>query len=104
MAGIVGSPDFDSYLHSQKLPSLNSSFHHDLYFMYSWDWTLAEIRYCLCIICHQLQAFKICGGQELARCYGGTKVSFPGTSTAVDAILSYSLGFDLLLPIFSFDF
>jgi hypothetical protein len=31
MAGIVGSPDFDSYLYSQKLPVLNSSFHHDLY-------------------------------------------------------------------------
>jgi len=66
MAGIVGSPDFDSYLYSQILPFLNSSFHHDLYFMHSWDWTLAEIRYCLFMICHELHAFKICGGRELA--------------------------------------
>ena len=47
MSAIAGSPYFDSYLYSQKLPFLNSSFHQDLYFMYSWDWTLAEIRYCL---------------------------------------------------------
>jgi len=66
MAGIVGSPDFDSYLYSQKLPFLNSSFNHDLYFMHSGDWTLAEIRYCLFMICHKLQAFKICSGRELA--------------------------------------
>jgi len=31
MAGIVGSPDFNSYLYIQKLPVLNSSIHHDLY-------------------------------------------------------------------------
>ena len=66
MAGIVGSPDFDSYLYSQKLPFLNSSFHHDLYFMHCWDGTLAEIRYCLAMICHELQAFKICSGRDLA--------------------------------------
>jgi len=66
MAEIVGSPDFDSYLYAQKLPVLNSSFHHDLYFMPSWDWMLAEIRYCMFLICHELQALKICGGRELA--------------------------------------
>jgi len=66
MAGIVGSTDFDSYLYSQKLPYLNSSFHHDLYFMHSWDWMLAEIRYGLFMIYDELQAFKICGGWELA--------------------------------------
>jgi len=53
-------------LYSQKLPFLNSSFHHDLYIMHSWDWTLAEIRYCLFMICQELQALKICGGWELA--------------------------------------
>jgi hypothetical protein len=37
-------------------------------------------------------------------CYGGTKVSFLGTSTGVDPISSYSFGLDMLLPIFSFDF
>jgi len=66
MAGIVGSSNFDSYLCSQKLPFLNLSFHHDLFFMHSWDWTLAEIRYRLFMICDELQAFKICGGRELA--------------------------------------
>jgi len=66
MAGIAGSPYFDNYLYSQKLPFLNSSFRHDLFFMHSWDWTLAEIRYRLFMICHELQAFKICGGRELA--------------------------------------
>jgi hypothetical protein len=66
MAGIVGSPDFDSYLYYQNLPVLNSSFHHNLYFMHSWDWTLAEIRYCLFMICHELQVLKICGGREPA--------------------------------------
>jgi len=66
LAGIVGSSDFDSYLYSQKLPFLNSSFHHDLYFMHSWDWTLVEIRYCMFIICDKLQAFKICGERKLA--------------------------------------
>jgi uncharacterized short protein YbdD (DUF466 family) len=35
IAGIVGLPDFDSYLYSQELPVPNSSFHHDLYFMHS---------------------------------------------------------------------
>jgi hypothetical protein len=66
MAGIAGSPYFDNYLYSQKLPFLNSSFRHDLFIMHSWDWTLAEIRYPLFMICHELQAFKIRGGQELA--------------------------------------
>jgi hypothetical protein len=59
MSAIASSPYFDSYLYSQKLPFLNSSFHHDLFFMHSWDWTLAEIRYRLFMICHELQAFKI---------------------------------------------
>ena len=59
MAGIVGLPDYDSYLYTQKLPVLNSSFHHDLYFMHSWDWMLAEIRYCLFMICLELQALRI---------------------------------------------
>ena len=66
MAGIVGSPDFDSYMCSQKLAFLNSSFDHDLFFMHTWDWTLAEIRYRLFMICDELQAFMICSGQELA--------------------------------------
>jgi len=66
MAGIVGSPDFDSYLYSEKLPFLNSSIHHDLYFMHSLDWMLVEMRYCLFMICHKIQAFKICDGRELA--------------------------------------
>jgi hypothetical protein len=66
MAGIAGLPDFESYLYSQKLPDLNSNFHDDLYFMHSWDWTLAEIRYCLFMICHGPQKFKKCGGRELA--------------------------------------
>ena len=58
MSAIAGSPYFDSYVYSQKLPFLNSSFHHDLFFMHSWEWTLAEIRYRLFMICHELQAFK----------------------------------------------
>jgi len=56
MAGIAGSPYFDSYLYSQKLRCPNSSFHHDLIFMHSWDWTLEEIRYRLFMICHELHA------------------------------------------------
>jgi len=66
MAGIVGSPYFDSYLYSQKLPFLNSSFHNNLFFMHSWDWTVADISFRLFMICHELQVFKICGGRELA--------------------------------------
>ena len=65
MAGIVGSPYFDSYLYFQNLPFLNSSFHHDLLVMHSWDWKLVGIRYRLFMICHELQAFEICSGQEL---------------------------------------
>jgi hypothetical protein len=41
---------------TQKLRCPNSSFHHDLIFMHSWDWTLEEIRYRLFMICHELQA------------------------------------------------
>jgi len=66
MAGIVGSPCFDSYLYSQKLPFLNLSIHHELFFMHSWDRTSAEIRYRLHMIWHELQAYKICGGREHA--------------------------------------
>jgi hypothetical protein len=66
MAGNVGSPNIDSYLYSQKLPVLNSNFHYDLYFMHFCDWALVEIRYCLYMICDELQVFKICGGRELA--------------------------------------
>jgi len=66
MAEIAGSPYFDSYLYSQKLPFLYSSVLYDLIFMHTWDWTLAEIRYHLLMICHELQAFKICGGPQLA--------------------------------------
>jgi len=66
MAGIVGPPDYDSYLHSQMQPIPDSSFHHVLYFMHSWEWNLADIKYRLFMICDELQAFKICGGGELA--------------------------------------
>jgi hypothetical protein len=66
MAGIAASPYVDNYLYSQKLRFLNSSFRHDLFIMHSWDWTLAEIRYPLFMICHELQALKIRGGWELA--------------------------------------
>ena len=66
MAVILGLPYFDNYLYSLKLPFLNSSFHHDLFFMHSWDWELAEIRYCLFRMCHEHQVFKIYGGWELA--------------------------------------
>ena len=63
---IAGSPYFDSYMYSQKLPFLCSSFHHDVFFMHSWDWTLAEIRYRLFIIYHELHTFRIWGWKELA--------------------------------------
>jgi len=66
MAEIAGSPYFDSCLYSQKLPFLYSSFHHDLFFMHTSDWTLAENRYGLFMICHELQVFKMSGGRELA--------------------------------------
>jgi len=65
LAAIAGSPYFDSYLYSQKLPFLNLSFHHDFFFKYTWDWTLAEIRDCLFSICHELQLFKIRGVRRL---------------------------------------
>ena len=66
MAAIAGLPYFDNYLYSQILPVLNSSICHDVFVMRSWYWTLAEIRYQMFMICHELQAFKTCGGQELA--------------------------------------
>jgi len=66
IAAIAGSPYFDSYLYSQKLPFLYSSIHHELFFMHSWDWTLAKIRYRVFMICHALQVVKICGGQGIA--------------------------------------
>jgi len=66
MSVIVGSPYFDSYWYSEKLPFLYWSFHYNLFFRHTWDWTLAEIRYRLLMICHKLQAFKIFGGWELA--------------------------------------
>jgi len=66
MAAIAGLPYFDSYLYSHKLPYLYFSFHYDLFFMHTWDWTLAEIRYHLVMICHKLQAHKILGRWELA--------------------------------------
>jgi len=56
MTGIAGSPYFDSYLYSQKQRCPNSSFHHDVFFMHSWDLTLEEIRYCLFMHCQELQA------------------------------------------------
>jgi hypothetical protein len=59
MAGIIGLPYFDNYLYFQKLLFLNSSFHHDLLFIHSWDWTLAEIRYLLFVISHELQVFNL---------------------------------------------
>jgi len=55
MAGIAGSPDFESYLYSQKLCCPNSSFHHDLFFMHAWDWTLEANKYHLFMICRELQ-------------------------------------------------
>jgi len=66
MAWIVGLHYFDNYLYSQKPPFLNLSFHHDVVFMHSWDWTLAEITFHLFTIRFELQGFKICGGRELA--------------------------------------
>jgi len=59
MSAIAGLPYFDSYLYSQNLPFLNSSVLHNLFFMHSWVWTLAEIRYRLFMICHELQASKL---------------------------------------------
>jgi len=67
MAAISGFPYFDRYLYSQKQPFLYSSFHHDVFFMQTWDSTFAEIRYCLFMICHKLQAFKIRGVEEASR-------------------------------------
>jgi len=67
MATIAGSPCFDSYLYSQKLPFLNLSFRHYLFFMHNWDWTSADIGYRLFAICPKLPALMIPGGWELAR-------------------------------------
>jgi len=66
MAVIVGSSYFDSYMYSQKLPFLYSSIHHDVFFMHTWNWTLADSRYRLFMICHKLQVVKICGEGDLA--------------------------------------
>jgi len=66
IAGIAGSPYFDNYLYSQKLPFLNLSFRHDVFFMHSGDWTLVAIRYRLIMICHELHKFKLCVWWELA--------------------------------------
>jgi hypothetical protein len=66
MAGIVGSPYFDNYLYSEKLPFPYSSFHYDLIVMHYWEWTLEEIRNHPLMIFHELQEFKICSGRELA--------------------------------------
>jgi len=55
MAGIAGSPYFDSYLYSQKVHCPNLSVHHDFLHNHSWDWMLEEIRYCLFVICQKLQ-------------------------------------------------
>jgi len=65
MAGITGSPYIDTNLHSQKPPFLNSSFDYNLLLLPSWDWMLADIRYHLFMISHQLGWFKICSGHEL---------------------------------------
>jgi len=65
MAAIAGSPNMDSYLYSQKLPFLYSRFHPDLFFKHSWDWTFADIRYRLGMICHKPQSFKVRRGREL---------------------------------------
>jgi len=66
MSAIAGSPYLDSYWYSQKQPFLYSSFHHDMFFMHTWDWMLAHLRYCLFMICHNLQVFKRGGGWEIA--------------------------------------
>jgi len=66
LAVIAGLPYFDSYLDSEKLPFLYSNVHHDLFFMHTWDWTSAEIRYCLSMICHEVQAPEIHGGWDLS--------------------------------------
>jgi hypothetical protein len=58
MSAMACSPYFDSYLYSQKLAFFYLSFYHDLFFMHCRDWTLAEIRNCLFMICHELQALK----------------------------------------------
>jgi hypothetical protein len=42
---------------------------------------LAEIRYWLFMICHELQAFEICGGRELA----GHRLSRPA-ETAIQIL------------------
>ena len=59
MAGIAGSPYFDSYLYSQKLRCLDSSVHRDWFYMQAWDWTLEEIRCRMVTICNELQAGAI---------------------------------------------
>jgi len=66
MAGIAGSPCFESYLYCQTLPFLNSSFHQDSFIMQSWDSMLAEMRYHLFRIYHKLQAFNISGEWKVA--------------------------------------
>jgi len=56
LARHAGSPYFDSYLYSQKLPFLNAGFNHDWLFMHTLDWMLAEIRYHLFMMIHELEA------------------------------------------------
>jgi hypothetical protein len=56
MPGIASSPYFDSYLYSQNLRFPNWSFNHALIFMQSLDWTLEEMKYCVFMICYDLQA------------------------------------------------
>jgi hypothetical protein len=72
MHEIVGSPYIDNYLYSKRLAVINWSFHLDLFVIHSWDWTLAANRFCLIMISHELQAFKIytgweCPGSRLSR-------------------------------------
>jgi hypothetical protein len=59
LSAIAGSHYFHSDLYSQKLPFHYSSYHHDLFFMHTWDWTLAEIRHPLFVMYHEHLAFKI---------------------------------------------
>jgi hypothetical protein len=66
MAAIVGSPNFDSNLYSQKRLFHYSSVYHDLFIMHTLDSTFAEIRYRLLMICVKLHAIKIRGGWQLA--------------------------------------
>jgi len=66
ITGIVGSPYFDNYLYSQKLPFLNTSFYHNAFLIHSWDWMLPEINCHLFMISHKLQVFKMDGRWELA--------------------------------------